>query len=225
MTPTFKPTDKVDDYIIVDTGASAGIGNANEDYGAHQETPNGPIVEFADGSSKQVTSTDVLSIPSLPPEACTINKFEGGKTLLAIQRACDFGINFLFQSKGVTAIDKYGNRSSLALRHPTLNLWVIPKKNAPLPRVPPTATDGLKAFGAGVHTYEVKSFRSLINFYHKTCCYLPISIWIDAINKGYFVGWPGLTADRVKKFCKPKEETAKGHMRQLSSNIRSTQKT
>ena len=105
-----------------------------------------------------------------------------------------------------------------------MNLWVIPKENAPIPRVPPTATDGLKAFGAGVHTYEVKSFRSLINFYHKTCCFLPTSIWIDAINKGYFVGWPGLTADRVRKFCKPKEETPKGHMQQLPSNIRSTQK-
>ena len=82
----------------------------------------------------------------------------------------------------------------------------------------------IKAFGASVHTYEVKSFRSLINFYHKTWCYLPTLIWIDAINKGYFVGWPGLTADRVRKFCKQKEETAKGHMRQLLSNIRSTQK-
>ena len=39
-----------------------------------------------------------------------------------------------------------------------------------------------------------------------------------------FVGWPGLTADRFRKFCKQKEETAKGHMRQLPSNIRSTQK-
>ena len=33
-----------------------------------------------------------------------------------------------------------------------------------------------------------------------------------------------MTADRVRKFCKQKEETAKGHMRQLPSNIRSTQK-
>ena len=126
--PTFKPTDKVDDYIIINTGASAGIGNANEDYGAHKEILNGPIVEFADGSSKQVTSTDILPIASLPPEACAINKFDGGKTLLAIQQACDSGIDFLFQSKGVTAIDKYGNKTPLGLRHPTLNLWVIPKK-------------------------------------------------------------------------------------------------
>ena len=50
--PTFKPTDKVDDFIIIDTGASAGIGNANEDYGAHKDILNGPMVEFADGSSK-----------------------------------------------------------------------------------------------------------------------------------------------------------------------------
>ena len=221
---SFKPTDKVDDYIIIDTGASAGIGNANEDYGAHQDISNGPIVEFADGSSNQVTSPDILPISSLPPGTCGINKFDGGKTLLAIQRACDSGIDFLFQSKNVTAIEKYGNRTTVGVRHPTLNLWVIPKDSAPLPRLPLKYTHGLKAFGAGVHTYEVKSFRSLINFYHKTCCFLPTSIWIDAINKGYFVGLPGLTADRVKKFCTPKEETAKGHMRQLPSNIRSTQK-
>ena len=119
---TFRSTDKVDDYIIIDTGASAGIGNANENYGAHQDINNGPIVEFADGSSKQVTSTDILPISSLPPEACTINKFDSGKTLLAIQHACDSGIDFLFQSKDVTAIHKNGKRTPVGLRHPTLNL-------------------------------------------------------------------------------------------------------
>ena len=93
-----------------------------------------------------------------------------------------------FSNKGVTAIDKDGNRTPVGLIYPTLNLWIIPKENVPLPRVPLKDTHGLKAFGAEVHTYEVKSFRSLINFYHKTCCYLPTSIWIDAINKGYFVG-------------------------------------
>ena len=64
---------------------SAGIGNANENYGAHKDITNGPLVEFADGSSKRITSTDVLSIPSLPPGACVINKFDGRKTFLAIQ--------------------------------------------------------------------------------------------------------------------------------------------
>ena len=55
LTASFKPTDKVDGYIVINTGASAGIRNANEDYGAHQDIVNGPMVEFADGSSKQVT--------------------------------------------------------------------------------------------------------------------------------------------------------------------------
>ena len=81
---TFKATDKVDDYIVIDTGASTGIGNTNEDYGAHRNITNRPLVELADGSSKQVTSTDILPISSLPPDACAINKFEGGKTLLAM---------------------------------------------------------------------------------------------------------------------------------------------
>ena len=76
---TFKTTDKVDDYIIIDTGASAGLGNAKEDYGAHQDIQNGPLVEFADGSSKQVTSTDILPIPSLPPETRICNKFDDSK--------------------------------------------------------------------------------------------------------------------------------------------------
>jgi len=42
--------------------------------------------------------------------------------------------------------------------------------------------------------------------------------------KGYFVGWPGLTSDKVRKFYTPKKETTRGHMRQVPSNIRSTQK-
>ena len=154
------------------------------------------------------------------PEACICNKIEGGKPLLSIQRACDSGFDFLFQSNGVTAINKNGNKTPVGLRHPTLNLWIIPMKNAPLPRVLLKETHGLKAFGAGVHTYEVKLFRSLISFYHKNCCYLPTLVWIEVINKGYFVGWPELTAERVRKFCMQKMETVKGLMRQL----RSTQK-
>ena len=59
----------------------------------------------------------------------------------------------------MTTIDKDGNRTPVGLRHPTLNLWVIPKENAPLPRLFLKETHGLKAFGAGVHTYKVKSFR------------------------------------------------------------------
>ena len=83
----FKSTDRVDDCNVINTGASDRIGNDNVNYGAHQDVQNGPLVEFANGSSKQVTSTDILPIPFLPPETCIYNRIEGGKSLLSIQRA------------------------------------------------------------------------------------------------------------------------------------------
>ncbi|KAL7474374.1 LOW QUALITY PROTEIN: hypothetical protein ACHAW6_000349 [Cyclotella cf. meneghiniana] len=45
--------------------------------------------------------------------------------------------------------------------------------------------------------YECENTEQLINFYYATIGYPVISMWIKAIDKGYFQGWRGLTSDRV----------------------------
>ena len=52
-----------------------------------------------------------------------------------------------------------------------------------------------------------------------------ITTWIDAINKGWYSTWTGLTASRVRKHFEPSQHTSMGHMKMISKGIRSTQPT
>ena len=61
--------------------------------------------------------------------------------------------------------------------------------------------------------YDIKKKVDLIKYYHK-CCFSPvISTWVQAIKKGIFCTWPGLTSAAVLKYLPPSLATAKGHMR------------
>ena len=41
----------------------------------------------------------------------------------------------------------------------------------------------------------------------------PITTWLNAMNKGWFTSFPGLTSSRVRQFCANKIETSKEHMK------------
>ena len=72
------------------------------------------------------------------------------------------------------------------------------------------------------NAYEIKSVSSLINYLHCVAISVPISQWYEAVRKGFFTTWPGLSTKRIKRHCTKKINTAKGHMRLVPSNIRST---
>eukprot|EP00804_Cyclotella_cryptica_P013537 CCRYP_021093-RA/>CCRYP_021093-RA protein AED:0.19 eAED:0.14 QI:0/0/0/1/1/1/4/0/1001 len=73
--------------------------------------------------------------------------------------------------------------------------------------------------------YECKNTNQLINFYYATMGYPVISMWIKAIDKGYFRGWRGLTSDltsdRVRCFVKTSQPSEQGHMNQRRAGIQS----
>jgi hypothetical protein len=71
-------------------------------------------------------------------------------------------------------------------------------------------------------SYEVKTVDALIDYYHMTLGSPTINEWINCINKSWFKSWPGLTADRVRKYCTKKEQTTFGNQRMISKNVKST---
>ena len=73
------------------------------------------------------------------------------------------------------------------------------------------------------NSITIKSIPALINFYHMTMGAPPIRSWLNAIAKGWFTSFPGLTNDRVKKYCTNKVETAKGHLKLQRQHVNSTQ--
>eukprot|EP00957_Ditylum_brightwellii_P146159 11128828-Ditylum_brightwellii.AAC.1 len=48
------------------------------------------------------------------------------------------------------------------------------------------------------------------------------STWIDAINQGFFITWPSLTAANVRKYLPKSRATSQGHLEQKRQNIAST---
>ena len=71
----------------------------------------------------------------------------------------------------------------------------------------------------------IRTVPALIDYYHVTLGAPPIVTWLEAINKGWFQSWPGLTAARVRKYCSAKPQTSYGHMRLIKQHVQSTKPT
>eukprot|EP00957_Ditylum_brightwellii_P179373 13664745-Ditylum_brightwellii.AAC.1 len=63
-----------------------------------------------------------------------------------------------------------------------------------------------------------------IQFLHEAVGSPVPSTWIDAINRGFFITWPGLTADNVRKYFPKSRATSQGHLEQKWQNIASTKR-
>lgn len=62
-------------------------------------------------------------------------------------------------------------------------------------------------------------------FLHNKTTFSPVkSIWIKAINVGFFNTWPGFTSELVEKHLHKSEATVKGHLWKILQNLRSTAK-
>jgi hypothetical protein len=93
-----------------------------------------------------------------------------------------------------------------------------------------TATDSTTSTQpSSIHTthtaanaYNIKAVQALINYYHATIGSPPIASWIKRIHLGYFTGWPGLTVDRVQRYCTKKPQTTYGYQKLIKKNIQST---
>ena len=69
------------------------------------------------------------------------------------------------------------------------------------------------------NAYKIKLVASLINYLHRIAISVPILQWYEAVRKGFFTTWPGLTTRRIKRHCKKKITTAQGHMQLVPSNV------
>ena len=70
--------------------------------------------------------------------------------------------------------------------------------------------------------YELTTQPEIVRFLHAAAGFPTKATWLNAIQKGYFASWPGLTAKAVEKHFPESEETQKGHMRKRKAGRRST---
>ena len=69
---------------------------------------------------------------------------------------------------------------------------------------------------------KTTTIEEQMQFLHAAAGYPVPSTWIKAIQKGYYISWPGLTADNVRRYLPKSPITSRGHIKQLRKNTNST---
>ena len=163
------------------------------------------------------TSGNVLfSLPKLPQLAKQAYRIAGlTNNLLSAAVLADAGCEVFFHHTGCEVSYK-GEIILRGWRDPTTRLWqvpitstednIMPKEDNIIASTEPT----MQAHSI----YECKNTNQLINFYYATMGYPALATWCKAIDKGYFLGWNGLTSERACRFIKPSEFHAMGHLDQ-----------
>jgi hypothetical protein len=69
---------------------------------------------------------------------------------------------------------------------------------------------------------KTTTIEEQMQFLHAAAGYPVPSTWIQAIQKGYYISWPGLTAENVQRYLPKSPIMSWGHIGQLRKNTNST---
>ena len=204
---------------IADTGSSGHYINASTPQfplSQHQHTL--PTVRLPNGNTITVSHAAMLPLSQeLSQEASTAYSFQSiANPLISIGKLCDDNCVALFTKEHCYVLKN--NRIHLPTiqtnafmkgdRDHDTKLWTFALHSKP------------SLFSANT-IYEMK-LKELIAFHHRAMFSPTKDTWLNAIKKGYFTTWHGITYPSVNKHLKLTEATAKGHMRQQHQNYQST---
>ena len=177
------------------------------------------------------TKTLQLLLNKLPTAAREAHRTPGiVNNLVSVSVLCDAGCEVFFHSTGCE-VTFNGETIIRGWRDLRTNMWRISLIPDGGNNIIPSDDisddiDAIKIPAFFAHSiYECNNTNQLIQFYHATMGHPVLSTWCKAIDIGYFRGWPGLTAKRVRKFITVSEPTEMGHMDQRRTGIRSTTST
>jgi hypothetical protein len=168
----------------------------------------------------QSSHTGNINLPHLPSSATQAHIFPTltSGALLSVGTLCDNNCKAVFTKEAVH-ISHHEIPIIDGPRDHTTGLWYVDlapstqTKTQPLMATPHMANNA----------YQTSTLSELVQFLHATCFSPSTSTFIDAIQAGYLITWPGLTAAMVSKHLPKSLATAKGHMDQQRKNTRSTQ--
>ena len=137
------------------------------------------------------------------------------KAILSISQLCDHVFKATFEDTKVqlanadttitVTCDLSNGLSFIDLRRPTV----------PVPRP-------LNSHASNAHKMTTKA--DLVQYLHCAAFIPVVSTWTQAIDYVFFVTWPGLTSDLVRKHLPKYVVTSKGHLRQDLKKANSTKK-
>ena len=229
--------------IAVDSGASDGFGDIDTPGTARKATEYGITMASATGDCRVSIATDKFDLP-LPPECLDFHVFKRGdiqRPLLSVGKACDAGCRVTFD-KDTCRFTKDAKHLLTGFRDTRTGLYLLPTPTKRTEDASGTTTqEVVKREGTGVamaatnsttaatqqpcnalSAYKIHNIPKLVQFLHACAGFPTTTTWLQAINRGYFMGWPGLTTARVRRHLPESEITTKGHLQLVRQNQRST---
>ena len=212
---------------IIDTGTShhnIALGDGNpQDYVPY--TTNAPQVMIPNGTNITACAKYNLKLPNVSEQASATDVLPTFRhSLISVGQLCDDGCTATFSKHGCTVYNKNKKPVLTGSRNPTTGLYeqdIIQRKNIHQPRyeIPVPNQPTQQQSNA---TLPTKNLQEQIKYLHQ-CAFSPtIRTWIQAVKKGHFKTWPGITVETIKHYLLKLEATTLGHLDQQCKNIQST---
>jgi hypothetical protein len=186
-----------------------------------------------------------LLLKKLPAEARLAHQLPGlVNNLLLVAVLCDAGCGVFFHKHGCE-VTHNGETILRGWRDPKNRLWhvklvddgwntklticddatrlPIPLTTTPTGIVMPAPTTNRVPEAQANSLYECSNTHQLIHYYYACLNYPVPSSLLQAINRRYFRGWQGLTAQRVQHHITGSPKSAMGHLDQVRQGTCSTQ--
>ena len=229
------------DKIVVDSGASTNFAPEPTPSTNRTHAHSGVTMVSATGDHQHSIATDFCDSP-LPNEAHDVHVFRNGNIhwpLLSMEKACDAGCKVLFESPHCTFFkddmatlrecrNQHGSSLHLLPKKAKDNIAIRDRNRCCRHNIDTTTSVGLglppQPTLCDLNAHSERTVSGLMQCPHACAGFPTVGTWTKAIDRGHCIGWPSLTASRVKKHLPKSKETVLAHQNLVRQGVCSTSK-
>ena len=170
------------------------------------------------GATMTSVATDILKWKHLPLPARLCHKFDDStitEPLISVPQLAINGYSTLMTPYDATIYDGSWNPVLHGDFNRQRRSYTIPLEQHTM-----TADNHKPQFAMTAH--QVRDTPALIQFHHATAGFPTTGTWKAAVNKGFYIGWPGLTTERITKYLPKSPHTTMGHQQLKRQHVQST---
>ena len=199
---------------IIDTGTShhnLALGDRNPQQYIPYAT-NAPQVMIPNGANITAHARYNLQLQNVSQQASEADILPSFKhSLLSVGQLCDDDCTAIFSKHNCTIYNKNNQPVITGIQNHTTRLY---EQHMP--------THNNKNVHQANATLPTTNLQEHIKYLHQ-CAFSPTTrTWLQAVKKGHFKTWPGVTIEAIQHYLPKSEATMLGHLDQQRKNIQST---
>ena len=193
---------------IIDTSTShhnLALGDGNPQKYVHYTT-NAPQVMIPNGANITAHARYNLQLQNVLQQALEADILRSFKhSLISVGQLCDDNCTTIFSKHQCTIYNKHNQPVITGIRNHTTRLY---EQHIPTPN----------PYQANV-TLPTTNLQEHSKYLHQ-CAFSPTTrTWIQAVKKGHFKTWPGVTVEVIQHYLPKSKATTLGHLDQQWKNI------